>query len=80
MKPHFSEVRLHRPAGDPDLYVTEAEPLVAYILSVVPGVVQRDEEKVVALHNQVAQALSASGAIRVTRASGLFEAHARTFG
>ena len=76
LKPCFSVVTLHRPAGDPDLYVTEAEPLVAYLLSVVPGVVRQDEEKVAALRDRVAQALSASGAIRITRASGLFEAHA----
>jgi SAM-dependent methyltransferase len=76
LQPYFSEVTLHRPGGDPDLYVTEAEPLVAYILSVTPGVVRQDEEKVAALRNRVAQALSASGAIRITRASGLFEAHA----
>jgi SAM-dependent methyltransferase len=76
LKAHFSGVRLHRPAGDPDLYVTEAEPLVAYILSVAPGVVRQDEEKVAALHKRIAQALSASGTIRITRASGLFEAHA----
>ncbi len=80
LHPHFSTVTLHRPGGDPDLYVTEAEPLVAYILSVTAKDVRQDEEKVAALRNRVAQALSASGAICITRASGLFEAHASTFG
>lgn len=74
LHPHFSTVTLHRPGGDPDLYVTEAEPLVAYVLSVTPGEVRQDEEKVAALRERVAQALSASGNVRITRATGLFEA------
>ncbi len=74
LKPYFSTVTLHRTEGDPDLYVTEAEPLVAYILSVTPPEVRVDETKVAALRARVDEALAASGEVRVTRATGLFEA------
>ncbi len=76
LQPYFPEVTLHRPEGDPDLYVTEAEPLVAYILSVTPQEVRQDEEKVSALRRRVAQALADAGEVRITRATGLFEARA----
>ncbi len=72
--PYFPRVTLHRPEGDPDLYVTEAAPLVAYILSVTPHHVREDAQKVAALRERVDGALAASGEVRVTRATGLFEA------
>ena len=75
LKPYFSTVTLHRPEGDPDLYVTEAEPLVAYILSVTSPEARADETKVAALRARVKGALAASGEVRITRATGLFEAH-----
>ncbi len=74
LKPHFSTVTLHRPEDDPDLYVTEAEPLVAYILSVTPPKARADEMKVAALRARVDEALPPSGEVRITRATGLFEA------
>ena len=73
---HFSTVILHRPGGDPDLYVTEAEPLISYILSVTPETLRRDAAKLAALRKRVAGALEATGELRITRASGLFEATA----
>lgn len=76
LRTYFSELTLHRPEGDPDLYVTETEPLVAYILSVTPQEVRKDAEKVSALQRRVAQALADSGEVRIARATGLFEARA----
>ena len=74
LEPYFSSVTLHRPPGDPDLLVTEAEPIIAYILSVTPADVKRDAEKMAALRERVEQALAESGEVRITRATGLFEA------
>ncbi len=73
-RPYFSEVTLHRPDGNPDLLVTEAEPIVAYILSVTPDDAKRDAEKMSALRERVTQAFAESGEVRITRATGLFEA------
>lgn len=75
LRRYFSSVTLHRPEGDPDLYVTEAKPLVAYILSVTPEALRANGEKVAALRRRVARALAVSGELRITRESGLFEAH-----
>jgi SAM-dependent methyltransferase len=76
LAPFFAELTLHRPEGDPDLYVTEAEPLVAYVLSVTPEALRADGEKVAALRRRVARALAVTGELRITRERGLFEAHA----
>ena len=76
LEPYFSAVNLHRPEGDPDLLVTEAEPIIAYILSVTPDSVKRDSKRMSALRERVGQALAESGSVRITRATGLFEARA----
>ena len=73
-RPYFANVTLHRPEGDPDLLVTEAEPIIAYILSVTPDDLKRDPEKMSALRERVNQALAETGEVRMTRATGLFEA------
>ena len=74
LEPYFSSVTLHRPPGDPDLLVTDAEPLLAYILSVTPTDVKNDSKKMAALRERVHQALAETGEVRITRATGLFEA------
>lgn len=74
LAPHVSAVTLHRPPGDPDLHVTEAEPLVAYILSCVPETLREDRTKVAALRSKIAGVLADSGEIRVGRETGLLEA------
>jgi ubiquinone/menaquinone biosynthesis C-methylase UbiE len=70
LKQWFSSVKLHR---YPDaLIVTEAEPLVAFVLSMqsTPLSVERRAEFV----QFVEQELARHGAIRITKDSGLFEA------
>ena len=74
LEPYFSSVTLHRPPGDPDLLVTEAEPLIAYILSVTPTDLKTDAKKMAALRKRVGQTLAETGEVRITRATGLFEA------
>ncbi len=74
LAPFFSNVKLHRTEGDPNLYVTEAEPVVAYILSSISEAERRDVERVAALRKHVAEQLAQTGEIRITRATGLFEA------
>ena len=74
LEPYFSNVTLHRPEGDPDLLVNEAEPIIAYILSVTPEDVKRNPEKMSALRERVNQSLAETGEVRITRATGLFEA------
>ena len=74
LEPYFSSFILHRPPGDPDLLVTEAEPLLVYILSVTPADLKNDAKKMAALRKRVEQALAETGEVRITRATGLFEA------
>ena len=74
LHPYFSAVTLYRPGGDPDLLVTEAEPITAYILSVTPDEVKADAKRMSALRARVNQALAETGEVQITRATGLFEA------
>ncbi len=74
LRPYFSDVKLHRPGGDPALLVTEADPITAYILSVTPDKLKNDSEKMAALRERVNRALAETGGVRITRAVGLFEA------
>jgi ubiquinone/menaquinone biosynthesis C-methylase UbiE len=67
----FSTVRLHR--YDSNLVVTEAEPLVAYVLSMFVGPLM-GSEKISQFRSLVEQELSAHGAIYITKDTGLFEA------
>ncbi len=72
LEPYFSDVTLHRPEGDPNLYVTEAEPVIAYILSSVSKAERQDEAGVAALREHVEASLRERGEICITRATGLF--------
>lgn len=76
LAPYFSGVILHRPEGDPNLYVSEAEPILAYILSSVSEVDRQDAVRVAALREHVEERLGEVEEIRFTRATGLFEARA----
>lgn len=76
---YFHEVRVHRPAKN-DLYVTEAEPLIAYFLSMNSSETFKQFEEEVAerlgafrtyLNEQIAE----RGSIHITRKAGLLEAH-----
>lgn len=75
LAPYFTEVTLHRSPQN-DLYVTEAEPLVAYVLSVLPEALRQDEAKVGAFQQMVQDHIAASGGVHITRSSGLFVARA----
>jgi ubiquinone/menaquinone biosynthesis C-methylase UbiE len=70
LSPWFSEVTLHR--YEDALTVTEAEPLVAYLLSsATPDYVRRNRAT---LAEFLERKLAQEGAIHVTKDSGLFEA------
>ncbi|ADI14835.1 class I SAM-dependent methyltransferase [Truepera radiovictrix] len=73
LHPFFADVTLHH-APRSDLYVTEAEPLVAYALSLLPEAPRQDEAKLSAFRQEVARRIAASGGVRITRSSGLFVA------
>lgn len=73
---HFEHVKLHMPPQS-HLHVTEAEPFIAYILSMarwsmlVEGVSKQQVDDVVAEARKIAEA---SLPIRITTSGGLFEA------
>lgn len=67
--PHFSDVRACW--YDDELAVTEAEPLVAYILS---GSARLTAEQVGQLRETVATRLAKDGVLRIRKAVGMFEA------
>jgi ubiquinone/menaquinone biosynthesis C-methylase UbiE len=81
---HFGGVTLHRYRSS--LRVTEAEPLLAFILSATAAAEFRerpDEATVRRLEDfkaHLRERIAAEGAVHITQASGLFEAHAQTFG
>lgn len=56
------------------LVVTETEPLVAYILSMVPDALKTDEN-IVPLRAHIDDLIATHGAITITKDSGLFIAH-----
>ena len=68
----FSPITLHR--FDNALVVTEAEPLVAYVLS-TKTLSWSDEAQPEAFRRFVADEIARRGAIRITVDAGLFEAH-----
>lgn len=78
LAPHFREVTLHR--FENSLEVTEAEPLLAYILSATAATELRerpsDEQKrrLGAFKTYVARRIADDGAVRITVLPGLFEA------
>ncbi len=75
---HFSDVTLHR--RESSLEVTEAEPLLAFILSATAAAQLRERptatqiEKFRAFKQHIKGRIAAEGAVRITQASGLFEA------
>lgn len=71
LTPWFSQIELHE--YENSLAVTEAEPLVAFILSCAhPDSVT--EEKIQTLRKLIEQGLAKDSVISITKASGLFEA------
>ncbi len=76
LAPYFAHVEL-RDAHASDLVVTEAEPLVAYIASMVavgPSGLLTDERRADLLA-YCQREIAEHGAIRITRSTGLFVAH-----
>jgi ubiquinone/menaquinone biosynthesis C-methylase UbiE len=71
MAPWFSTIALHR--YDDALIVTEAEPLIAFLLSTRIASTLDDDARA-ELVGRVEQELAAHGAIHITKDSGLFEA------
>lgn len=67
----FSTLRLH--SYESNLVVTEAEPLVAYVLSMFVGTIISGE-KVMRFREFVQQELATQGAIHISKETGLFEA------
>jgi hypothetical protein len=70
LAPFFTHVDLH--LYDDALVVTEAEPLVAYVLS--GGTRAALQDHIAELTAYVEQRIRRDGAIRITKSSGMFEA------
>jgi SAM-dependent methyltransferase len=69
----FADVRLH--LYDDGLVVTEAEPLIAYVMSSMSvDEIAACREPLAALTRSVTEAIARQGEMRVTKASGLFQA------
>lgn len=69
----FADVRLH--LYDDGLVVTEAEPLIAYVMSSMSvDEIAACREPLAALTRSVTEAIARQGEVRVTKASGLFQA------
>lgn len=71
LKPYFSEVSMSR--YEDGLRVTELEPLIAYVRSMVAAS-DLQEDKLEILRQEFKTRLEENGEILVTKASGLFEA------
>jgi hypothetical protein len=71
LAPWFGQIATHRYKDD--LLVTEAQPLVAYILS-SSARAKLTDSGLLRLTQFVEQELDAKGAIHITKDSGLFEA------
>jgi hypothetical protein len=68
-------VRVTLDRYDDALVVTEAEPLVAYLLSLSPRIAAMGEAARAALIRRVGDAIAANnGSLRITTDAGLFEA------
>ncbi len=76
---YFDDVTLHR--FESSLHVTEAEPLLAFILSGTGTAELREKPSVAQVRRLEAfkaylrERIAAEGAVHITQASGLFEAH-----
>ncbi len=75
LAPWFPTITLHR--FDDALVVPEADPLIAYLLSMRAASDLDDAERA-AIAERVERELAAQGVIRITKDSGLFEAWAET--
>ena len=75
---YFGEVTLHK--RESSLEVTEAEPLLAFILSATAAAQLREKptaaqlRKLEAFKQHIKKRIAAEGAVHITQASGLFEA------
>jgi ubiquinone/menaquinone biosynthesis C-methylase UbiE len=72
LAPWFSDITLHR--YEDDLEITEVEPLVAYVMSMVEAGSVFTDDKRLAFAEYVEQKLATQGTIHITKDSGLFEA------
>lgn len=80
LKANFYDVKLHH-LEENDLLVTEAEPLIAFILSIISAeTFRREPEREVeqqteAFRSYLEKRIADEGSIHITRAVGLLEAH-----
>jgi ubiquinone/menaquinone biosynthesis C-methylase UbiE len=72
LAPWFSEITLHR--YEDNLEITEAEPLIAYIMSMVEAKSVFTDDKLEQLIAYVKDQIAAHGAIHITKDTGIFEA------
>jgi ubiquinone/menaquinone biosynthesis C-methylase UbiE len=70
LAPWFSEITLHR--YEDDLEITEAEPLIAYIMSMVEAKLVFTDDKLCQLIAYVKEQIATHGAIHITKDSGMF--------
>ncbi len=79
-KTHFGEVTLHLLKSN-DLFVTEAEPLIAFILSMNSSEAFKEQlkeevaKRLEAFRSYLEKRIADEGSIHITRAVGLLEAH-----
>jgi ubiquinone/menaquinone biosynthesis C-methylase UbiE len=71
LTPWFSQITLHR--YEDDLDVTEADPLIAYVMSMGEAKSVFTDEKLTQLVTYVEIQIAAHGAIHITKDSGIFE-------
>lgn len=69
---HFMHINVYH--LDNELVVTEAEPLVAYILS-LPVKADMTEERIEHLRTIIEQRIASEGAVRIVTRAGMFEAY-----
>jgi len=72
LTPWFSNITLHR--YEDDLEITEAEPLIIYVMSMVEAKSVFADDKLAQLVAYVKEQIAAHGAIHITKDSGMFEA------
>ena len=80
LREHFGKVRVHRSEQN-DLYVTEAEPLIAYLLSMNSSETFKQEPEgevraqIESFKAYLNEQIAAHGSIHITRATGLLETY-----
>jgi ubiquinone/menaquinone biosynthesis C-methylase UbiE len=75
LAPWFSQITVNR--YEDDLAITETEPLIAYVMSMVDARSVFTEERLAALIAYAEQEIAAHGRIHITKDSGLFAARKR---